>query len=299
MGTTLRRTAYGLVACLALPTVGIAQGPPGTDIYLVSLETKGGRMSFGSPFNITDRNGYDNQPSFLPDGRSILYTSNREGQTDIYRYYIRTRGIRQVTKTAPESEYSATAIPAGNAFAVVRVEADSTQRLWQFSMDGVEARVVLTDIKPVGYFAWGDDHTVGMFVLADSATPSTFRLADTRSGRAPIVAYNVGRSIHKVPGKHAITFTHRVPELWIKELDLDTQSVRPLIALLGNEYYAWTPDGVLLTAEGSKLFRWDPAAGGTWEEVADFGDKGIDGLTRLAVSPEGDWVALVAARPAN
>ncbi len=32
----------------------------------------------GQPVNLTDRNGYDNQPFFSPDGRSFFYTSYRE-----------------------------------------------------------------------------------------------------------------------------------------------------------------------------------------------------------------------------
>ena len=39
--------------------------------------------------NITRSPGYDNQPSFTPDGAAILFTSNRGGtQTDIYRYDV-------------------------------------------------------------------------------------------------------------------------------------------------------------------------------------------------------------------
>ncbi|UCD23039.1 MAG: PD40 domain-containing protein [Gemmatimonadota bacterium] len=291
--------------CLALTAVALlvcdsamGQGAPGFDIYLVSVDEKDGVLEFGRPANITDRDGYDNQPSFTPDGRTVLYTSDREGQTDIFRYYIRTNATRQVTQTNPESEYSAAAIPAGDGFSVVRVESDSTQRLWQFNMDGSGARVVLTEIKPVGYYAWGDDHTIGLFVLPTPDIPmSTMQLADTRSGRATIVAYGVGRSIHKVPGRNTISFTHRTPELWLKEIDLDSHTVTPLIGLLqGNEYYAWLPDGSALTAQGSKLFRWDRDSGTDWQEVADFSERGIASISRLAVSPEGDRLAMVVNR---
>jgi Tol biopolymer transport system component len=49
--------------------------------------------------------GYNNQPSFLPDGKTVLYTSFRNGQTDIYRYDLSTGKTTQVTNTT-ESEYS-------------------------------------------------------------------------------------------------------------------------------------------------------------------------------------------------
>jgi len=43
----------------------------------------------GAAVNITNNAGYDNQPSFAPDGGSLFFTSIRGGATtDIYRYDI-------------------------------------------------------------------------------------------------------------------------------------------------------------------------------------------------------------------
>jgi len=282
-----------LPAVLAAPISLPAQGPPGTDIYVVSMSSSGGVLSFGAVTNVTDRDGYDNQPSFLADGTAVLYTSNRDGQTDIYRYDIRTRTTSAVTQTGPESEYSPTVTPHGNTFTVIRVEADSTQRLWQFDLDGANPEVVLPEIMPVGYQAWGNAFTLGIFVLG---SPATFQLADTRTGVGEIVAYNVGRSIHKIPNRHKISFTHRTPEFWIKEIDIDSRAVRPLVQLMESEYYAWTPDGSVITGSGSKLFQWRYIGGSDWEEVADFSAEGIEGISRLAVSPDGEWVAVVGER---
>ena len=293
----MHRNHVLLAACaigaLASPPSLTAQAPPGTDIYLVSVRTTGGQVRFGDAKNVTDRPGYDNQPSFLPDGSALLYTSNRGDQTDIYRYDIAASTTRQVTATSPESEYSPAVTPAGNTFSVVRVEADSTQRLWQFTLDGLNPAIVLADVMPVGYFAWGDEHRVVLFVLG---SPSTLQVADARTGEARIVAYNVGRSIHKIPGRHAVSFTHREAGFWIKELDLDTQAVTPLVELRDSEYYAWMPDGSILTGQESKLLRWHPAQNPAWQEAADFAAAGITGISRLAVSPRGDWLAIVGAR---
>lgn len=293
-----RLRLLGIAGTLLLSSISTAaQRPPGTDIYLVEVRTSGGNATFVEPVNITDRAGYDNQPSFLPDGRSVLYTSNRGGQTDIYQYFVRTKATEQVTHTNPESEYSATVTPTGETFSVIRVEADSTQRLWQFDLDGSNPRVILTDIAPVGYHAWADEHTLALFVLGQ---PSTLQVADTRSGHGQIVAYNIGRSVHKVPGRNVVSFTHRVPDFWIKELDPESRSVRPLVRLLeGNEFYAWMPDGSAITGQGSKLFRWDPRSDAGWEEVADFTTAGIRGLSRIAVSPDGTRLAVVGTRPEN
>ncbi len=270
-----------------------AQGPPGTDIYVVSVTSSNGVLNFGAPTNATDRDGYDNQPSFVPDGSAILYTSNRGDQTDIYEYNISAGTIRAVALTNPESEYSPTVTPSMQSYSVIRVEADSTQRLWLFDIDGTNPSVVLENIMPVGYHAWGDDHTLGIFVLG---SPATFQIADTRTGEGEIIASNIGRSIHKIPGRNAISFTHRTPELWIKQIDLETKDVKPIVELLESEFYAWMPDGSIITGHGSKLMRWIATENSGWQEVADFSDYGIEGISRLAVSPTGDALAIVAAR---
>ena len=92
-------------------------------------------MQFGQAVKITTFAGYNNQPSFLPDGRSIFYTSIRDKQADIYRYDIRSGATSQITNT-PESEYSPMLMPDGKNISVVRVEADGTQRLWKFPLNG-------------------------------------------------------------------------------------------------------------------------------------------------------------------
>lgn len=62
----------------------------------------------------------------------------------------------------------------------------------------------------------------------------------------------------------------------------------------GAEFFVWTPDGVVLTAVGTKLYQWNSRGGGAWDEVADLAAAGLTNVTRLAVSPKGDRLALVA-----
>ena len=103
---------------------------PDTEIFLAPLSVENGVAVVGAPVNVTRHAGYDNQPSFTPDGAAILYTSQRDGQTDVYRYDLRDRSTTPLTDT-PESEYSPAVAPDGRSITVVRVEADSAQRLWE------------------------------------------------------------------------------------------------------------------------------------------------------------------------
>src|SRR6476659_4671772 len=97
-----------------------AQAPPGTDIYLVRLAERQGKLVAEEVKNVTNRPGYDNQPHFSPDGKTLFFTSVRDGQSDIYRIDLASGAVTPFTNT-PESEYSATVMPGGKEIAVIRV----------------------------------------------------------------------------------------------------------------------------------------------------------------------------------
>lgn len=273
------------------------QPPPATDIYVADLSSSGGVVKVGRPRRVTDWEGYDNQPSFTPDGRAILYTSIRaDNQADTYRYDLAAGASARLTET-PEAEYSPTVTPDGKHFSVVRVEKDkdATQRLWQFPLaGGTAATLVLEKFKPVGYHAWADERTLGLFILGE---PVTLQVVDARTGVYGVIATNVGRSLQRVPGTAKLSYVHKLGDGdWqIREYDTRTHAKRTLAPTLPRaEDFAWTPDGTLLMAQGAKLYSLRPGNDPVWHEVADFSSDGLRGITRLAVSPRGDRLALVA-----
>jgi hypothetical protein len=276
------------------PGTSYAQAPPGTDIWVFRLTNGGSVVDVASGVRATDREGYDNQPSFLPGGQFLLFTSiDEEGQADIHRSDLQDGTTEPLTRTAPESEYSATLMPSGKRISVIRVEADSTQRLWSFDLEGGSPELVLEEIRPVGYHAWIDQDRLALFVLG---SPATLQVASVRTGQAEVVARNVGRSLHKMPTGETVSFVQwgESQEGSILELDPSTGRTRLLAPLLdGNEFYAWTPSGALVMGQGSKLFRFTPGSSQAWEEIADLGSAGVKGISRIAICPEGDRIAVV------
>ena len=277
------------------PTPAPATSPAPTDIFVIDLGTgSGGKLKLGLAVKISTSAGYNNQPSFMPDGNSILYTSIRDKQADVYRYDLRAASTTQVTNT-PESEYSPTLMPDGKSLSVVRVEADGTQRLWKFPLAGGSPALVLEKIKPVGYHLWIDQNTLALFVLGK---PNTLQLVDLKSGKTEWVVDNPGRILRRVPHQNKFSFVQKVSaqEWLIKTFDLKTKSVATFIKTFpGAEDYAWTPNGVLLMANGSKLFACKESDR-AWVELADFSNAGLKNITRIAVSPNGDRIAVVARR---
>ena len=291
--------ANGLLLLVAASASAQQPAPPAPapppDIYLASITLEHGVPIVGTPVNITDRPGYDNQPSFSDDQRTVFFTSVREDrQADIYRYDLATKRISRVTATSPESEYSATPIDGGRAIAVVRVERDSSQRLWRIPLDGTAPTVILERVRPVGYQAWADDHTVALFLLG---TPNTLQLANTRTGASDTITTNIGRSLHRIPGTNRISFVRKATpvEWWIESLDPRSRQTARLVRVPdGIEDYAWLPGGSIICGRDSRLLWWSGKAGDDWREIANLARAGVRGITRLAVNARGDRLAFVA-----
>ncbi len=264
-----------------------------TDIFLVDITTS--PLKVGIPQNITQRKGYDNQPSFSPDGKSLLYTSMQvDGQTDIYQYSLDSKITIQLTRT-PESEYSPTITPDRAYFSVIRVEGDKTQRLWKFPLSGTgESILVLPAVKPVGYHCWLDSDWLALFILG---SPNSLQLAKVSTGDTIRVATSIGRTLLKIPGKQALSYVHKQDAThWeIRQLDLKTRTSMGIVPTLeGSEDFIWTPDGTILMARGPVLYQYNPKTTSGWQPVADFSSAGITQLTRLAIDPAGKKLALVA-----
>jgi len=298
------------------PAAPAAPARPDTEIYLAPLTSANGQLSVGTPLNITNNPGYDNQPFFTPDGKSVLFASARGAlsatmaggapQTDIYRYAIVSRTIEPITQTA-ESEYSPTVMPDGARISVVRAEADGRQRLWKVTpgSSGNTVELLLPEMEPVGYQAWADDRVVALFILGERGGPATLQLVDTKSGQIRVIATDIGRSILRMPGEpHRVSFVQREragdqTTLTVKAVDPASGAVTTLTpAVEGSREadLAWTPDGTLLMAKDDVLYAWTRGQTG-WKQVASLKQLGLSGVTRLAVSPAGDLLAVVASPP--
>lgn len=270
-----------------------ATAPPSTDIYELVFDGNLDALKSAALRPVATERGYENQPFYTPDGGSLLFTANRDGkQMDIYEFDRKTRRTRAVIATA-EGEYSPTVTPDGKHLSVIRVEADSTQRLWQFDLNGSNAQLVLRDIKPVGYHAWIDSDQLALYVLGK---PATLQHARVSTGKASIVAQNIGRSLHRIPQTPRVSFVHRenADSVWVKEFDPATGAVTPLVRMIDGEERdtAWTSDGTLLMSAGTRILAWRRGEK-NWREVVDLVGHKLGAVTRMAVAPDGRALAIV------
>jgi len=291
------RLSIALLGMAASSAIAQAAGsPPNSDIFLARIARAGDSISLGAAQNVTRRPGYDNQPAFLTDASGMLYTAiDSSGQADIWRYDIRTRRRVRLTNT-PESEYSPTMMPGSARFSVVRVERDSTQRLWSFRLDGQDPQVVLESLAPIGYHAWLDQFRLAVFVLG---TPNTLHVLRRDGSEDDVRATRIGRTIQRVPAQGWYSFVQldstRTP--WIVAQPFEGGAVSRLVRLPeGNEFYTWAPDGTLLSSTGTAIVRWNGMSGegSAWLPVLSSAPLAVKDISRLAVSPDGQWLAFVA-----
>ena len=267
----------------------------GSDIYLFNFKIDKDQFSLSNARNITNSPGYDNQPYFLPDGESILYSSDDGfGQTDIYRYNIQARSERRLTFT-PSSEYSPTLTPDGKHFSCVILEKNGDQFLWKYPLQGAVAKKI-SSVNPVGYHVWVNSDLIGVFVVGE---PNTLKLVTLSSDNAEQIANSPGATLLMVPGQeNVMSYVDLSDEnSWsIKSLNTVSKESSVIIKTAKKaQYYSWTPGGILLAGDGKRLYKFDPSSDTDWVELANLSDYGIAEFSRIVVSPKGDLLAVVVS----
>jgi hypothetical protein len=269
-----------------------ASAQPATEIYLFDLTIKKKSVSAGKPVNITNHKGYDNQPAFHPQYPKLFYSSfNDDGRSDIRVYDYETKTSAAITQTQ-EREYSPTVTPDRDHLSCIIQRDNNAQDLGKYPIEGGVASVII-DNMIVGYHVWADNSHLALFVLG---TPNTLHYIRLPTKKDTIMAENIGRSLHRVPGESAISFVHKVSEKeWIiKKLDTQTMQITMVATTLpGRDDLCWLPDGRIVMSDGTALFYLKPGPEATWKklEIADGGM--LKGVTRLAVSSDGKKLAVV------
>jgi hypothetical protein len=281
-----------------------------TEIYCADIKKSGGKITFSTPVNISRHKGYDNQPCFTSDSRFILFSSERsengsKAQQDIYRYSIKDSSVTQFTNT-PESEFSPAVMPEdGQSISVVRVEADSTQRLWQFDAKGANPRVVLEKARGVGYYSWVGSSNIALFMLgAKRQNPITLQLINLADSlqKPDTIDTKCGRCLRRIPSSIAlsqasVSYVHKTNDsLWVlKRVNLKNRIVSQIFPVsVGSEDYAWMQGGTLLMGKGLKLTARHARKDYMWRDIADFSaaiSKGT--IKRIAISPDEKRIAFV------
>jgi hypothetical protein len=267
----------------------------GAEILLFDLKIRKNKVTISNPKNITNHKGYDNQPFFHSDRPIVYYSSfNDEGRADIKSYNYKFEETAFVTQTS-EREYSPTLTPDKSSLSCIIQRDNGAQDLGKYPVEGGNPSVII-DNMTVGYHAWADNSHLALFILGEPQTLHYLRLPTKDD---TIVARNIGRSLHKIPGERAVSFIQKNDNQdWeIKKLESESMRVSMITKTLpGREDITWTTDRKIISSDGSKIYFIDPTKDNQWMEVIILsGSDLLKGVTRLAVNGRGDKLAVVIA----
>jgi hypothetical protein len=251
---------------------------PNTDIWLFPLKTEKNYLQLKPGMNVTNRIGYDNQPSWSNDNKQIYFVSVKEDkQSDVYFYDLGKKKIIQLTKTV-ESEYSPTLIDNGKKVACVVVEKDSAQRIWTYDALTGSMQQPLLNEDSVGYFTILNKDTVLYYKLTN---PHSLRAHQLSTKKDVWLTNSPVRGFKKI---NAYTFVYGTKDssaVKFYQYDARIQKANPLCVYPSlAEDISWHPTLGLLKSEEATILKWDTTQQ-KWVVLLDFKPFGIEKITRF------------------
>ncbi len=275
---------------------------PNTDLWLFQLQIKNDSVVIAkNAANITNREGYDNQPSFSSDGKSIYFVSIKEDkQADIYRYTIKNKKIIQVTKTK-ESEYSPREIANTKLLSSVVVLQDSSQVIMPISAsDGSysaytsrlskkeDTQLQATD--SVGYYCFLNSDTVVYYKLTEPHSLRYFSITtkkDALLGTHPtrcFWAINRHMLIYGIKDSSSTTFYKY--NFILRKAEVYASYPRT------SEDFIWHNTLGLIKSEGQVLLRYNEKKQ-SWVTFLDLKNFKLNKITRFAINNKNNYLVLV------
>lgn len=280
-----------LICSLLFPISFFAQLPE-TDIWLFKLEKKEGKYVYSNPLNITNRIGYDNQPAFSADGKSILYACiDSTNQSDIYQYQVGKKVNINLTKSKV-SEYSPTLMPDGKGFSCVVVEQDSAQRIWMYNLDGSFNQILFQTTDSIGYHTWLNTDTLLYYKLTE---PHSLRAVSKIEDREAWICDKPTRAFKKTNIPNQFIYgveKDSVMEYWVYNVLLKESNLYAKHES-SSEDFIWHPELGLIKSEGSEVIRYN-AVSKQWEIVFSFSSVGIKKITRFVFDSKNKQLAIVS-----
>ncbi len=282
--------SFFIVIALLVTCIGAAQGS--NEVFLFELNAENDSLYLRNGKNISNNDGYDNQPSFY-DTNTVLFASTRKGQTDIKAYTISANETQWISNTPGGSEYSPLKIPTKKAISAIRLDTNGLQRLYSYDFESGKSKEILKDLK-VGYHFWFNEDVLVTTVLVENRMDLV--VSNLKDNTNYTFQKNVGRSLHKIPNSNLISFISKEGgKNKVKSMNPLSGATTEIVDLLStSEDLAWLEDGTLISGYNTMLMKYKPGLDTKWKIMYRFDASEIRGISRLAISPDGTHLALVA-----
>jgi hypothetical protein len=265
---------------------------PNSDVWLFNLNKKDQSYTCSNPINITNRIGYDNQPVFSQDGKSIFYVSiDSSNQADVFRYDIRKKKTINITNSLV-SEYSPTLIFKNTEFSSVVVEKDSSQRVWLFSFDGSLKKTVSETADSVGYHNWLSKDSLIYYKLSE---PHSLRVLDLKTNTDVWICNRPSRSFMRIG--NSSKFIYGIKDSASIEFRIYNSLLRESTVYANypslNDDFIWHNELGLIKSEGCSLMRYNEIKK-QWELLFSFSEFGIHNISRFAFDSKNKRLTIVS-----
>ncbi len=264
-----------------------------TEVYVFDIAPSYEGLELLNPRNISNNDGYDNQPSFISN-ETLVFAGNNDGQTDISEYNLTSKLQKWVNNKTEGGEYSPQKFPSNNDLAAVRLDKDGLQRFYRYNSERGNSSELIENLQ-VAYFAFYNDKKILATVL--DGDKMDLVMIDLPSKKADTLFYNAGRSLQKVPNTSSMSYSlvNEEGNLDLYLLDMNSYESFFVTELpIGIQDYVWINDTQVLVGSGNKLYMYDTLGESEWNRVASLEEYGIKNLTRMAISPNGKKLAVVA-----
>lgn len=285
--------SWPFILLLLLPSLLQAQAE--TEVFLLKFDRSSDKVAAEDLKNISNNEGYDNQPSFYND-HLVLFSSMRRGQTDIAAYDLRDGRLAWKTDTPSGGEYSPLRIPESSDFTAIRLDTDGTQLLYRYDWDTGVPRPLIEGLK-VGYHVWFSPDIVVSSVLVEDRMDLV--VSNLKDATNYTFQRNVGRSLHRIPNTNLISFVHKEDgKRELKSVDPVSGATQVITELpSGIEDVCWLNDGTVLAGKDHQILQFHPGTSPTWTLFLEFPSSEINNISRMANSSTSDLLLLVAEIP--
>jgi TolB protein len=271
-----------LLAAMAVLLLGASVSAAGDDAIVFASDAAGGAHIYVGAQKLTSGHGRDYNPVWSPDGRRILFVSDRDGNEELYEMRRDGSGLRRLTRNGVADATPAWS-PDGRRIAFARGRAGARQ-LYVMPSSGGQARLLVRSPER------------GMESWSPSWSPDGHRIvfATNRAGFFNIELYVVGAD-----GRGLRRLTRDVGDDAMPDWSPDGRRIVYVSnRTQNNELYVIDPDG-----RNARRLTITP---GVWEQLPRFSDDGEEllfgtstnlyhrrldrqGRTRIGRGWDADW----------
>jgi Tol biopolymer transport system component/DNA-binding winged helix-turn-helix (wHTH) protein len=258
-------------------------------------------VSSGRSTNLTNNPALDADPSWSPNGKEVVFNSNRSGNFEIYIMNSDGSGIRQLTEHPAWDSHPAFS-PDGTqiVFNSNRENADSDVYLMNADGGGAVRVVDWENNEEIGPGCWSPDGTKIAFVSDRSGNDDIY-VTNVEPLRPRLLHsdgdQNISEAVYSHDGKQ-LAYQAELPDKSgeLRVLDLESREVRTLLkTAVWNVHPMWSPDGSKIVFQNKvegKTTLFTISADGS--EIEGLIDRSTNGST-ASWSPDNRSIVYVSA----